>query len=262
MIHAFRVLGRSLTLGIAEFRTIYTVRSWLLSWLVRMLAQTAFFASIGLVVNSPQAIRYLLIGNAVVLVCLEANIVVLFMAGERYQGTLTGLLATPTPPVVVLLGRGLNWVLTGAMTSLITLSVLPVLFGIPLSALSLLECVPIVLVTGIASYGYGSFLGGLTLRFPQLDWLVMNVGYLLVMAFAGVNVPISFWPDWLTALAQVLPVTHGLQAVRGVLDGAAAGVVLGQIGLELLVGAAWFALAAWSYRIFVQHVRARAAFVN
>ena len=84
---AGNVLFQSLAMGIAEFRTFYTLKSWLSGWLVRMLAQVTFFASIGLLLHSELRVRYLLIGNAVVLVCLSRRSV-MSRSYELYQGTL------------------------------------------------------------------------------------------------------------------------------------------------------------------------------
>lgn len=257
MMLRVRVMTQSLALGIAEFRTMYTLRSWLSGWLLRMLAQVAFFASIGLIIHSRSSMQYLLIGNAVVIVCLEASIVVLSMAGERWQGTLTALLTTPGQPITAYLGRGLNWIVTGVVTSAITLWLLPPIFGIPLQPVRLLACMPILLVIGLASYAYGSFLAGLTLRFPGLDWLVLNVGYLVVMSFAGVSVPVEFWPAPLQVVVQALPVTHGLEAIRGVLAGKSVSSVLILTGQELLVGILWVTAAGISYTLFVNHARRR-----
>lgn len=257
MMLRLRVMGQSLALGVAEYRTIYTLRSWLTGWIVRMLAQVSFFATIGFMLRSSANVRYLLIGNAVVLVCLEAAIVVLTMAGERWGGTLIALLTTPAQPITVFLGRGINWVFTGVATSTITLALLPPLFGVPVGALRLLACLPILVIIGLTSYAYGSFLAGLTVRWPSFDWLVLNVGYLMVMAFAGVNVPVDYWPAVPRAIAQVLPVTHGLQAIRGLLDGAGYGYVLSRVGLEVLVGVVWLMAASLSYRLFVSHARRR-----
>ena len=251
------VMAQSLALGLAEFRNLYSLRSWTIGWLVRMLAQVAFFGSIGLLIHSRADIQYLIIGNAVVIVALEATIVVLFMAGERFSGTLQLLLTTPTRAITVFLGRGLNWIATGVVTSAITLVLLPPLFGVPVPPLRLLACLPVLVVIGITAYAYGSFLSGLTLRIPSLDWLVLNVGYLLIMTLAGVNVPVAYWPAGLRAVAQLLPVTHGLHAIRGILAGARPAAVLADVGLEVVVAAGWFTAAALSYLWFVEHARRR-----
>lgn len=249
------VLLQSFALGLAEFRALYTVRSWVSGWLVRMTAQVAFFGSIGLLLNSAGRVQYLLIGNAVVLVCLEATIVVLSISSERYLGTLELLVGSPARPSTIYLGRGLNWVVTGFITSSVTLALLLPLFGAPISPVAFVTCLPVLVAIGISSHFYGTALGSITLRFPQVSWLVLNVGYLLVMTLAGVNVPVSFWPAPLEALAQVLPVTHGLEAVRGVISGGDAWTALVGIGQELLVGLCWAALAAVSYEAFVRRAR-------
>ena len=256
---AWGVLRQSLALGIAEFTTIYSVKSWLSSWLVRMLAQVGFFGSIGLMVQREGMLSYLLIGNAVAIICLEANIIVLSASGERYYGTVSAIMATPAQPVIALLGRGMHWVLSGTVTSMITLSILPLVFGVSLSPMQLLACLPVVLTVGICCYGYGSALGGLTLRFPQWDWLIMNLGYLTVMTIAGVNVPVSFWPRPIQVLAELLPVTHGLRAVRAIAAGEPLSPIIVHVGWEILVGIGWFAAATVSYAIFVRHARTRGA---
>lgn len=194
MTAAVRVLSQSARLGIDDFRSVYTRKSWLAGWLLRMLAQVAFFGSIGLLIGIRAEIGHLLAGNAVVLVCLEATIVVISVSVERFQGTLPLFAASPASPLLVYLGRGLHWMATGLATSVVTLTLLPPLFGLPLSPLRVLACLPVLVVIAVSSDCYGSFLASLVARFPQFNWLALNVGYLAVMTVAGVNVPVDFWP--------------------------------------------------------------------
>jgi ABC-2 type transport system permease protein len=140
-------------------------------------------------------------------------------------------------------------------TSIFALALLPPLFGQPESVVRLLACLPVLLIVGLASHFYGAALGSIMLRFPQLNWLVLNVGYLLVMTFAGVHVPPSFWPAPLRLMAQVLPVTHGLAAVRGILAGASPAAALGSVLLELAVSAGWLVLGWLAYSLVVKDAR-------
>ena len=48
MQHAFRA-------GIADYRAIWTWRSWVLGWMVRVIAQVSFFGLIGLRVSDERA---------------------------------------------------------------------------------------------------------------------------------------------------------------------------------------------------------------
>jgi ABC-2 type transport system permease protein len=61
------------------------------------------------------------------------------------------------------------------------------------------------------------------------------------MAFCGVSVPVTFWPAWVEVMAHMLPLTHGLEAMRLLLDQAGAVEILKWACLEVLVGAAWLA---------------------
>jgi ABC-2 type transport system permease protein len=66
---------------------------------------------------------------------------------------------------------------------------------------------------------------------------------------------VSFWPEWLQAAVQVLPLTHGLQAVRELLDGASVPDVLPNVAAELAVGAGWLVVTLVAYRRFVARAR-------
>lgn len=69
-----------------------------------------------------------------------------------------------------------------------------------------------------------------------------------MMLICGVMVPVSFWPGWMQVIAQTLPLTHGLAAVRALADPTASPVAAGEVALPLLVagglGAGWLLLAA------------------
>lgn len=59
--------------------------------------------------------------------------------------------------------------------------------------------------------------------------------YFLLLA-AGVNVPLDLLPGWLSAISQGLPVTHGVEAARELVEGASLVDVAPLLGAELLVG--------------------------
>jgi len=63
------------------------------------------------------------------------------------------------------------------------------------------------------------------------------------MAWCGVSVPVSFWPSGIRVLAQAIPLTHGLAAIRGVLANAPPRLILRETVLEGTVGLAWLAIS-------------------
>lgn len=239
-----RIIRQTVLLDLADMRAVYTWRTWLFGWVLRLLCQAAFFSLVGQFVGAAREMQYVLVGNIVVLICLEATIVVISMSMERGAGTLALLAIAPTSHVPFYLGRGLHWVVSGLSSSLIAWLVLPPLLGVPLPWPQAAYALPVFLAVAMSSYGWGCVLAGLALRWRGVHWLILNVGYMSIMAFCGVNVPTSFWLPPIRFIANFLPVTHGLLAIRDILAGAGSATVLPLVGLELAVGLGWFAVAA------------------
>jgi len=249
-----RVLRGAIGQGFAELRAFYTWRTWFGGWLVRLLTQVTFFALLGRLINDRETIRYIAVGNAVALVSIEACVVVLSMCGERMTGTLPLIVAAPGSHLPVYLGRGVQWLCTGLVSSTTALVVVPWLLGVRLPVAKVLTAVPMLAVIGLATYCYGCFLGGVALRLMSWQWLVLNLGYLVLLTFCGVNVPIDFWPWPLHALAEIMPLTHGLAGIRAMLAGDT-GRALAQLCLEAAVGAGWLSIAAVSTQRLVSRGR-------
>lgn len=246
MRNALRIAWQAAIFAVADMRAAHTWRTWLFGWLARLLTQVVFFAIIGRFVGNVATMRYVIVGNVVVLVCLESMIVVISLMNERAGGTLPLLMLTPTSHVPVYFGRGIHWLASGMVSSLIAWEVLPPLLGAPLPWPAELYAPSMIIVVGLSSYCYGCFLASLAIRRPGLEWILLNLGYLPIMAFCGVNVPLSFWPGWLHAAVHALPVTNGLLAIRTALADGNWLQVTQLLGAEVLVGVCWALLAAVS----------------
>ena len=251
-----RVLKHAALASYADFIAFYTWRTWTFTWLARLLIQVCFYALIGRLLGSAEQVEYLLVGNAVAVVSIDATVVILLAIGERRAGTLALMVAAPSTHVTVYLGRGLHHLAAGITAATIAFFVLPPLFDVSLPQPRALLVPLMIAVVGLACYCYGTFVASLVLGFPGVRWVALNVSYLTLMTFCGVSVPVSFWPGWLEAICSVLPMTHGLAAIRATLDGAAPGTVLVQLGLELAVALGWLVLAAFSFDRMVRRGRA------
>lgn len=237
-----RVLRHAAACGFSDYATIYTWKTWLAGWYVRVLAQVAFFALIGKLLGSQARVEYLLIGNAVMLAAVGGLFGVAGTTWERRAGTLPLLVASPSSPVVVFTGRS-AWGLTeGVLSSASTFFVAAPLFGLELALRSLLV-LPLLVLVAASSYALGIFLGGLVLRAMSTRNVVANVVSATMMAICGVNVPVEFFPQPIQWLSQALPLTHGLHAIRDVLGGGSAASIIVNAALELLVGLVWLGLA-------------------
>lgn len=254
-----RVLEQAAISALAELRVYYTWKTWTFTWLARLLIQVAFFGLIGRMLGGDDQVRYLLVGNAVAIAALESSVAILAIHEERRSATLASLVAAPAGHLVVYLGRGLHYLLSGLATSCAAFVVLPPLFGValpwPRAALAVLA----IALVGLSSYCYAAFLAAVVLGLPNLLWVVLNLSYLVLMSFCGVNVPIDFWPGVVQRITTLLPLTHGLAAVRDLLDtGATASFAYGLM-LEAAVAIGWLAAAAAMFQLMVVRGRSTGA---
>lgn len=245
------VLRQSAVSAFAELRVIYTWRTWTFTWLARLLIQVAFFGLIGRMLGGDAQVRYLLVGNAMAVGALESSVAILAIQGERRSGTLSLLVAAPAGHLAVYLGRGMHHLASGIVTSAAAFLVLPPLFGIPVSWPRALLALPILALVSLSTYCYAALLAAVVLGVPSMQWVALNLSYLLLMSFCGVNVPVSYWPAWLRSVTDVLPLTHGLAAVRRLLDAGLTGTVLGDVALEAAVAAGWLIAAAAAFQLMV-----------
>ena len=255
LVRTLRTMRHSAASGFADFARMFTWRTWTTAWLGRVVTQVMFFALIGLLLGDADAVRFLLIGNAVMIAASESLMTVASTTWERRAGTLPLLIASPTSPLVVFIGRSVQWLPSGTSSATVAFFVVAWVFGIDLPWPQALLVPALIAVVSISAYLFGSFLGALVLRAMDARNVVSNIAIWSMMAICGVNVPTDFWPRGVQAVASLLPVTHGLQAVRDLLDGAAAPVVLQGVGLELLVGAGWLMLALLSIQRLIDHGR-------
>jgi ABC-2 type transport system permease protein len=121
-------------------------------------------------------------------------------------------------------------------------------FGTHLSFPKALLAVPLIIAVSLSSYCFGLMLAGVVLRATTLRNIVGNVAWWSIALVGGVQVPTDFWPPWVRAIAQVLPLSHGLDGVRTAVVGGSVRHVALDFVLECAVGLGWLLIASLSFR--------------
>jgi ABC-2 type transport system permease protein len=255
-LDTLRVARFAVLSGAYDYFEIYTLKSWIFGWLVRVLSQVTFFALIGRLLRSDQQTHFLLIGNAVMIGAMGGIFGLNMTTAERANGTLTLLVASPSRPVVVFAARGVYVVADAIFSGLLGLFIVGPAFGLHFPWPQVLLVVPLTVLVGLSAYCFSTFLAGVILRKREINGLVVNTTIVTLMALCGVNVPVSFFPGWLEAIASVLPVTNGLEAIRDLLNGAPAGTIAWNALAEAAVACGWLTLALATFGRFVGHGRA------
>jgi ABC-2 type transport system permease protein len=254
MSSTLRIIRYAFLSGAQDYGSIYTWKTWLGGWFLRVLAQVTFFALLGRLLNSAEQTWFLLVGNAVMLAAMEGVWALNMVAWERNAGTLPLLVASPTNPVVVLASRGTYLIGDGVVSALGALFIIGPIFGLPLPWPRILLVLPLTVLVGASAYCFGTFLGGILLGFRWLNNLVANVGLVTVMTLCGVNVPLAAYPAPVARVAELLPLTHGLIAIRHVLAGRLAAAAA-QALAEAAVGAGWLLGCMLTFGWFVARGR-------
>jgi len=139
----------------------------------------------------------------------------LAMTRERERGTLENLLATPVKPLEVTLGKIVPNILVGYIQVGLILLAAYFVFHVPMigSLPLLLAC---VLVFVFANLAVGFTFS--TLAKNQMQAMQMTMFFFLPnMLLSGFMFPFRGMPNWAQAIGEVLPLTHFLRIVRGVL---------------------------------------------
>jgi ABC-2 type transport system permease protein len=205
--------------------------------------QLFFFAALGSYATD-RSPAYFAIGNAVQVSVLAGVFgMTMAIANERWFGTLPAILATPANRAALFAGRFLPFVANGLIVSIYALIIGIIFLGVRLETSSLAVVGLALLTTVFSCTAIGALQGAISLRLRD-GLFGANIIMMGILLFCGVNIPLVELPSWMQVVGNLLPFTHGLQAVREAAEGAGLGQVGGLIGIEFLIGCA-YALAAF-----------------
>mgnify|MGYP001059971499 CR=1 FL=1 len=150
---------------------------------------------------------------------------------EQMMGTLEAILITPTGAPAIAIYLSLWNFIYSSFNILIYLVIGKFVFGLAFNV-SRPWLVLIILLLSILSFSsIGIISSSFILIFKRgnpINWIISSSFELL----GGIYYPIAILPEPLRVISQLLPVTHSLKALRGVLLG---GYSLAQVKVEIMV---------------------------
>jgi ABC-2 type transport system permease protein len=139
----------------------------------------------------------------------------LAMTRERERGTMENLLATPVLPAEVMAGKILPYVVLGYVQLGVIMGAAQLLFEVPLEG-SFALLMGMIGVFMVANLGVGFTFS--TLARNQLQAMQMTFFFFLPsMLLSGFMFPFRAMPQWAQWVGEVLPLTHFLRIVRGIM---------------------------------------------
>ena len=151
------------------------------------------------------------------------------MTREAERGTMENLLAMPARPFEVMVGKIAPYLVVGAVQTLVILAAARLLFAVPFAgnfALLLLGLTIFVIANLAVGFTFS------TIAETQMQAMQMTVFFFLPsILLSGFMFPFRGMPGWARAIGEMLPLTHFLRVVRGVM---LKGVSIGEIVQPLM----------------------------
>ncbi len=176
------------------------------------------------------------------------------LKNDMDSGVLEANWLCPVPRPLLLVGRTFTSLTTTALASGSMLTAATLLFGFHPTGnvwAAFLTALPMLL----GLYGFGFAFAALVLLLREANTLV-DVSSFLVQIFSGADFPVSALPRWLLPIALALPLTYGLDAVRGWLLGTRTLLPLGwEIVLLIVFMFVMLGLGLAAFRALERRVR-------
>ena len=151
----------------------------------------------------------------VILTMTMIMITALAITRERERGTMENLLSMPTRPGEVLVGKIVPYIVVGYIQVAVILLAAHFLFHVPMrGSIGLLLTVALVFIAANLAMGITfSTVARNQLQAVQMTFFVFLPSILL----SGFMFPFRGMPGWAQKIGEVLPLTHFLRIVRGIL---------------------------------------------
>jgi len=152
---------------------------------------------------------------AVILTMTMVMVTAMAMTREREKGTFENLLAMPAHPLEVMLGKIFPYVVVGYIQATLVILGARYIFHVPMfGSLVLLAAVAGIFIAANLALGFTFS----TIAKSQLQAMQMTVFFLLPsILLSGFMFPFRGMPRWAQYLGEILPNTHFLRIVRGIL---------------------------------------------
>jgi len=248
-LNAYIFFNGALLSYIALFRWSRPI-TYLASMVVAPLSYMLFFVLLGKSAASGQDTSFYVIGNAVQMAAGSGIFgVTMSISGDRWDGTLPYLFATPANRLLLFVGRAFIHVINGMFGVMLGFMWGVLLLGLDLSKADPIAMALVILITTISTSGMGLFLGCLSLITRNVMF-VNNTVFFSLLLFSGANIPVAILPAWMQSVSQALPLTRGIASARIIVDGGNLSEVMPLLRGELLIGVVYIFIGFYMFRWF------------
>jgi hypothetical protein len=247
-------------IGWRDFRALYRWYTYAGGWLIRVVAQAAFLASVGLLVGSESVAHRIAIGAACASAATGALLAIPMATMERALGTAGLLVVSPAGLVPSMLGRAVDRLVDGGLMS--TTALVAVFAYLP--EVRLLRPSSLLLPVFAVAMAYSTTclamtLAGAALLWPDTRNLISGSLTVPLTLLSGAVLPHDLTGRW-AVVSHFVPLGNGVRGCRQLALGHVSEALLPLLG-EVLVGSGWLVAAIGSLRVAQSWATRRAGLI-
>jgi ABC-2 type transport system permease protein len=154
---------------------------------------------------------------------------------EKEQGNLALYIMSPSSLMAMLLGMALGGMLSTTLRALAIILLGSLFFNVQYAIASFTQLFAVFLLAMVALYGLGMMTSSLFLLLSREAWHLSNLAQEPIYLLSGFYFPIKNFSFWLSAVASIIPLTLGLDAMRqlGFKTGSSLGFI--SVPVEIIV---------------------------
>jgi ABC-2 type transport system permease protein len=133
---------------------------------------------------------------------------------EKEQGNLALYIMSPSSLMAMLLGMALGGMLSTTLRALVIILLGSLFFNVQYAIASFTQLFAVFLLAMIALYGLGMMTSSLFLLLSREAWHISNLAQEPIYLFSGFYFPVKNFSFWVSAVASIIPLTLGLDAMR------------------------------------------------
>jgi ABC-2 type transport system permease protein len=133
---------------------------------------------------------------------------------EKEQGNLSLYIMSPSSLMAMLLGMALGGLFSTSLRALMIIVLGSLFFNVQYAIASFAQLFAVFFLAMVALYGLGMMTSSLYLLLSREAWHISNLAQEPVYLFSGFYFPIKNFSFWISAVASLIPLTMGLDAMR------------------------------------------------
>jgi len=173
---------------------------------------------------------------------------------EKEQGNLSLYIMSPASLMAMLLGMAMGGMFSTSLRALLIIVLGSAFFHVQYAISSFAGLFAVFVLAMVALYGLGMMTSSLYLLLSREAWHLSNLFQEPVYLFSGFYFPIKNFSFWISAVASIIPLTLGLDAMRQLVF--KSGPTLGFISvpIEIIILAVLCVVFLYTSRLMLAHM--------